>query len=166
MEILELLESAAMRVIKRKDDNGNYLLHIACEYSCDAAITKLLEIFPIAAQHQNNDGCLPLHIACYSINQKSGTWYFYTISENLLMQIIKVYPEAVFIKCNYDVPIFETFHKGCFPLHLASQCIQSERVIQKLIEINPMVLQERRDDGDYPIHCAYRLYCVDGYREL
>lgn len=142
-KILALIESTTVAVIQERDDDAEYILHLACRHCSDydTVIIKLLEIFPMATQHQNNEWLLPLHTACYS----SDT------SENILMKLIESFPEAAFIKCNE--------RWGGYALHLACQYVWSERVIRKLIEINPMSVQEIDDeDGNYPIHCAYRTF--------
>lgn len=119
---------------------------------------KLLEKYPIIAQHNNDDGCLLLHKACLS-----------NVSENVLMKLIDLYPEAAFIKCTYKcgnnssdtaeadlIPLYSI--RGCYALHVACMSGRTQKVIQKLIQINPMALQESNDDGDYPIHYIYQLY--------
>lgn len=53
--------------MQRPTNDGCLPLHIAYRHYNldDTAIIKLLELFPIAVQHQNNKGCLPIHIACH-----------------------------------------------------------------------------------------------------
>lgn len=158
-EILELIESAPMTVIQIQDERGDYLLHIAIR-DCsdyDTVILKLINLYPISVQHINDDGCLPLHIACFSTVYRK--YHSLKVSENVLMKLIDIYPEAASIECNYNNEYRPKrcvyyFSKGSFALHLACQFIQSKKVIQKLIEINPMALQVRSKIGHYPIHCV------------
>jgi ankyrin repeat protein len=66
-----------------------------------------------------------------------------------LIKLIGAFPEVASIKCNEG---------GEFALHLSCKFFISDRVIRKLIEIYPMALQERNDNGEYHIHCTQRFF--------
>lgn len=130
--ILNLIKLFPMKV-KHMDEFGSYPLHCACHMGYEDVAIKLIEIFPEAAQYPCSLMAYPLHLACRS-----------HLSEDLVMKIIQIYPEAV-----HKMTMFGTaLHSAC------DNNMQYENVIVKLIEMNPVALQEQDKDGRLPIQRA------------
>lgn len=68
----------------------------------------------------------------------------YYCEEDVLMKIIKLFPESVKQKNG----------NGDYPLHIACRRNQSEDAILRLIQLFPMAVQHQNNDKKYPLHLA------------
>lgn len=116
---------------------GHFPLHLAFkkedssdEFSLDVA-SVLLDSYPEAVQIQDEDGYLPLHIACEN-----------KPSLNIIIFLLDVYPKAAQIKGTF----------GCLPLHIACRNGASADVVEILLRAYPKAVQMQNIHGWLPIH--------------
>jgi ankyrin repeat protein len=110
----QLIINAFPESTRRKDNEGNYPLHIECGYQCRfEVISQLIELCPDALLQTNQQRNLPLHLLLR--NQSSF--------EAILLVMDKC-PEAILYKDdNGDLPIvYESMHN--FRLEVISKFIQ------------------------------------------
>ena len=85
-------------------------------------------------EHKDNDDNLPLYLVLGdNLNQSE-----------LILEILKAYPEATQIKYRYD----------CFPLHIAIINDVDLEVVKELINIYPDAIRLKDGLGNFPLHLA------------
>ena len=110
-------------------------LHIAC--SCNPGVILLTpQVFFCRdiLEKRDNNGNLPLHLACFNKNATS----------DLINELIMLYPLA----------LQKTNDEGNLPLHMACAGKAKEEVIQKLLEENPNAASKKNVKGKLPLHVA------------
>jgi ankyrin repeat protein len=137
--IIELIKLYPM-AIQYKDRDNNYLLHHACSSNCTSKIIlKLIELYPLAVKERSNKRwhCpyYPLHLALMLLHD-----------ECVIIKLLEIYPDAVAYK--------DYTSQGFSALDFASsESKYYDVIVPKLIEINPLGLQERKGSwGKYPFH--------------
>jgi ankyrin repeat protein len=123
--ILFLLD-AYPDIASESNQFGNYPLHAAVYdgiHKSYRIIMKLIELYPDAVRHKNYAGEYPLHIACQFCD------------EHIILELMNRFPRAVEEKDRRDRS----------PLHLAVNARQSERIILILITQYPTIVTESFD---------------------
>jgi ankyrin repeat protein len=146
---------------REKDIDGCYPLHRACNSNqSDSVVLKLLSAFPNAAKKKDKKGKYPLHLAC-RCNQ----------SEEVVLALMNTYPQAIKEKCHHGYPLYycqflypgqeKYYYYSSYPLFMALQSRQSEKVVNKLIHEFPQAAKEKNRHGRYALHMA----CKNNYSE-
>lgn len=127
------------QIIKDNADDW-YPLHYACIRKRDlqqtetCVVRKLLEVFPLAAQHKDNRDRYPLHLACLARQR-----------ETVVLPLLLEFPEAA----------QQTSRCGSTPLHIASKH-GDESVVLHLLKACPKATAMEDIVGAYPLHLACR----------
>jgi ankyrin repeat protein len=95
---------------------------------------RMVELCHIAATEADRTGYYPLHYACNDIEYKE-----------VAVRLLAIFPDAATRQMK---------HGKVFALHCACYG-QSLEVIQKLVDINPIALNEINYSGWYPIHQSF-----------
>ncbi len=151
---------------------GQTPLHIACLLN-DAKLRifyHLIDRFPDFVRHENNNGCIPLHLLCVNNNLD------YEDELDMLNWLLVKYPESVRHTVGGLLPIhiaaggqspefcrvlIEDYpgsericdNYGQLPFHRACRCNTSDTV-KYLYELYPESINVADNDGDHPIYCA------------
>eukprot|EP00956_Cyclotella_meneghiniana_P010831 scaffold15140_cov63-Cyclotella_meneghiniana.AAC.8 len=144
-------------VLSTKVEDGWTLLHIAAAYGRSREFCRLLiDLNPSLVKARNNDGWLPLHMACYECN---FNWENANENGNVdtIMYLLEIYPESIDIA---------TATKE-YPLNLLVDCIgmnednENEAVVlvQFLLKHNGGAASAPDEDGKLPLHYA----CSSGH---
>ncbi len=118
---------------------GQTPLHIACnsKHITLHTVELLLDAFPESIRHEDNSGCMPLHLFCGTKNLDDGAG----------LDILKLLLE----KCPESVRHATT--EGDLPIYLAA-ALQSPEFCRTLIEAYPGSERITRDDGVLLFHFA------------
>ena len=110
-------------------------LHIAC-YCNPGVILLTPQVFYCRdiLEKSDNNGNLPLHLACFNRNATS----------DLINELIMLYPLA----------LQKTNDEGNLPLHMACAGKAKEEVIRKLLEENSNAASQKNLAGELPLHVA------------
>jgi len=153
--IIQYLADQWPRAARRQVRQG-LPLHIACSTPGTPidTITCLINMWPESLQVYNDDGYLPLHVACGKDAPNADV----SASEALLIQVLlTAWPDGV----SKRTLVFDGWRDyvegmGPLPLHLACSHAQSLKTIQILLEAWPMSIQEHYLDDDngrfLPLH--------------
>ncbi len=114
-------------------------LHRACKEAQWELVEILLERNPEYASQHDNNGCLPLHLACQNSSGADGYVMEKLLNEN---------PRAAKVKDN----------NGCLPLHLACQNNAGANlsVVWELLQIYPSGVKVKDNNGCLPLHAVCR----------
>jgi len=139
MELLEKLIDIYPAAIDTVDSKGNTLIHVACMQrllNLELAELLLYRCKPDTVFRANEDGSLPLHLAC----QHRAPW-------SVLQLLIDHYPEALVTKDKC----------GNVPLHKAFQTVTQMPVLVRLAQEDHHALAKRNLKKKTPEDCASEL---------
>jgi ankyrin repeat protein len=144
--ILRYLLEYFPNAIRRADEEQRRLpIHNICRNKnvTLGMVQLLIDAFPDSLRHENNNGCMPLHVLCNNDDMDDDDGL------EMLRLLIKRCPEAV---RHID-------RDGDLPIHIAA-LTQSPEFCRLLIEAYPGSERITDGDGDLPIHMACALNTV------
>eukprot|EP00980_Cylindrotheca_fusiformis_P016751 scaffold5048_cov121-Cylindrotheca_fusiformis.AAC.2 len=125
------------KAAQRTFPGNKTLLHSCMEYYSDrrGLVQEIIEAYPEALIHHDNEGYLPIHRALAGGNRGAGL-------DLVKLMVLKAH-----------LTVFEQTHSGQLPLHLACRhCDVS--VVQYLIDCFPELLSCRDNSGRFPLDYA------------
>jgi ankyrin repeat protein len=133
--------------LAKTNEYGYLPLHILLRNESSSIDDALLmiEIYPAALQHQNNNGQQPLHIEC--VHQRRSC---------IISTCIELYPESLKVSDYW----------GDLPLHVLLPSVMLRKfvaspidLVQLMIEKYPAALEHQNGQGELPLHLECHYNC-------
>ncbi|GKY98532.1 hypothetical protein MPSEU_000810300 [Mayamaea pseudoterrestris] len=140
-------ENEASDFLLEVDNNGNTVLHFACaslEHQEDfAVVRKVANMAPEALDVQNREGDTPLHALVSSKGfQRCSDFVLEAMAEEIITLLLEVKKSSELLLNN----------EGANLLHVAVACEAHERVLMRLIQLDPESVKQADEQGMLPIH--------------
>jgi hypothetical protein len=146
-------------VAHEEENNSNSITIIASSHTTSfllKTVDTILELYPHLVAQPNIASWTPLHMACKDLNtSSSSTTITTTWKEQLVLKLIRAYPEAV--NCQLQKGLLSKT-----PFHLVCEVNGSSKILQEMLQISPQlailpyVQMSKKSTYEYPLFILWR----------